>query len=105
MAKEKEIPVGGDKKLTTAPPQPQPEPTAQAIPAETKADKFRRLMVRRLQAALKAISTMASLSNRSNYSYTTEQIGKVEMHISKAVTEMLVAFRSGTQHPQATIEI
>lgn len=45
--------------------------------SESDREKFKRLANKRVSAALKKISLIGNLSNRSNYVYTEEDVNKI----------------------------
>lgn len=51
--------------------------TDDVVDNETKADKFKRLMNKRMTVALDKIRLIGNLSNKATYEYTDEQIAKV----------------------------
>ena len=55
-------------------------------------DKFVELAEKRVQRALKDIKLIGNLSNRSNYSYTEEDVKKIYRVLSQALTEMKARF-------------
>lgn len=61
-------------------------------PTETKAEKFRRLIVRRVNNALKHLQYVANLGDRRNYVYTEEEAKKVVGTINNAADAVLEAF-------------
>ena len=60
--------------------------------SETKEDRFKRLAEQRVPAALKRISLIAKLSNRSSYAYTDEQIQKIIASLRDEVSRVEAAF-------------
>lgn len=60
--------------------------------AETKAERFGRLAVRRVNDAVKRISRVANLANRSSYEYTDEQSGKIIFALRDALNSVEDAF-------------
>jgi hypothetical protein len=61
-------------------------------PAESKADRFRRLANKRVPAAVKRIGHVANLANRNQYEYTDEQRDKILTAIKDAVARLTTAF-------------
>ena len=59
-------------------------------------EKFVRLASKRVSNALRAIQLIANLSNRSNYHYTDEDVGK----ILKALSDEVVACRKRFEFAQ-----
>lgn len=63
----------------------------------TRADdreKFVRLAEKRVTNALKDIRLIGNLSNRSNYSYTEQDVRKIYNTLRKAVDDMKARFES-----------
>ena len=60
--------------------------------AESKEDRFKRLAEQRVPAALKRISLIAKLSNRSSYAYTDEQVQKIIASLREEVNRVEAAF-------------
>lgn len=56
--------------------------------SETKAEKFVRLAESRVNRAIKDIRSIGNLSNRSNYSYDEEQVGKVIRALKQEVAAL-----------------
>lgn len=57
-------------------------------PTETKAEKFRRLAIRRVPKAVKAIHAIAALANRSAYEFTPEQRDKILATLADAMSSL-----------------
>ncbi len=55
---------------------------------ETNSDKFRILANKRVPKALKALDLVGNLSNRSNYSYTDEEIAKILKAFKDKIKEL-----------------
>ena len=70
--------------------------------AETKEDRFKRLAEQRVPAALKRISLITKLSNRSSYAYSDEQVQKIIASLRDEVNRVEAAFTrtSGGAKPQ-----
>ena len=70
--------------------------------AESKEDRFKRLAAQRVPQALKRISLIAKLANRSSYAYTEEQVQKIVIALREEVTRLEAAFapKSGGSKPQ-----
>ena len=64
--------------------------------AESKEDRFKRLAEQRVPAALKRISLISKLSNRSSYAYTDEQIQKIVTSLRDEVSRVEAAFTRTT---------
>ena len=61
-------------------------------PAESKADRFKRLASRRVAKAIKVLSQVRSLSNRCQYDYTSEMVGKIMAALNDSVKQIGNAF-------------
>ena len=59
---------------------------------ESKEDRFKRLAEQRVPAALKRISLIGKLSNRSSYAYTDEQIQKIISSLRDEVSRVEAGF-------------
>jgi len=55
-------------------------------------EKFVELAEKRVNKAMKDISLVGNLSNRSNYSYTDQDVKKIASALRKAVDEMKARF-------------
>lgn len=53
--------------------------------SETKNERFRRLAVARMNAALKQLKLIENLANRNNYEWTDEEAKKMVSALTKAV--------------------
>lgn len=61
-------------------------------PKETKAERFRRLAMRRVPKAIKAMAAVTNLANRAVYEYTEEQREKVIEAIGGEVSRLVNAY-------------
>ena len=69
----------------------------EAVPGETKEQRFQRLATKRTQAALQKIRLLGNLSG-SSYSYTLEQAEKIVNALRLAVSAVEAKFnRTGGQ--------
>ena len=59
---------------------------------ETKEDRFKRLASQRVPQALKRISLIAKLANRSSYAYTEEQVRTIVTSLREEVSRLEIAF-------------
>ena len=59
---------------------------------ENDRSKFVDLAEKRIRRALKDLKLIGNLSNRSNYSYTDEDIKKITRSLQNAVTEVKARF-------------
>lgn len=55
-------------------------------------DKFVELAEKRVSRALKDIKLIGNLSNRTNYTYTDQDVKKITQALTKAVSEMKARF-------------
>lgn len=65
----------------------------EAIDNETKEEKFRRLAIPRVTRALDAVRLIGNLSNKASYSYTDDQVDKIEAALRSSVEETMKLFR------------
>ncbi len=61
-------------------------------PTESKEDRFKRLASKRVAEALKRVSLIAKLANRSTYAYTEEQVQKILASLREEVSRVEAAF-------------
>lgn len=61
---------------------------------ETDREKFVRLAETRVTKALKDIKLIGNLSNRSNYSYTEQDVRKIYATLKRALDDMKAKFDS-----------
>jgi hypothetical protein len=64
---------------------------------EPKDVRFKRLAGKRMNAALKRISYIRNLSNRNQYTFTVEQVAKINAALAYAVTSVADAFAGATK--------
>lgn len=62
--------------------------------AESKADKWKRLVNSRGYKAVKAIGALSTLANRHQYEYTDEQVAKLLTALNTQVATVKAAFES-----------
>lgn len=62
----------------------------------TNAEKFVILAEKRVQKALDAIESIGKLSNRSNYSYTDDQVKKIKAALIGQVNSVMARFSPST---------
>src|SRR5437879_4921270 len=80
------------------------QPAAQAPPAETKAEKFRRLANRRVAAAIKHIRYCRNLSAKGSYEYTPAQAADVVAYLRREVDALEQDFTAPAKAaPQANL--
>ncbi len=63
-------------------------------PGETKAEKFQRLAVPRMNKVLKAIEGIEKLSARGNYDYTEEQVDKMFDAMQEKINSARTSFKA-----------
>jgi len=66
---------------------------------ETKADKFKRLAVSRVNKALEAIAQIKALGNKNNYESTPDQQEKIFNTLSDALEDASKAFAPDAAAP------
>ncbi len=64
---------------------------------EEKRSRFQRLATQRTNNVLKAIQVLGNCSNKSSYSYTTEEINKIFNEIDKKLKETKSKFHTTTK--------
>jgi hypothetical protein len=64
------------------------------VAREQDREKFVELAEKRVSRALKDIKLIGNLSNKSNYSYTNEDVRKINSVLKKALDEMRARFES-----------
>ncbi len=60
---------------------------------EEKIERFRRLASQRTNNVLKAIQVLGNCSNKSTYSYTSEEINKIFAEIDRKLKDTKALFR------------
>ena len=61
---------------------------------ESKADAFKRIGERRLNAALGAIASIGGLAAKANYDYTDEQVNTITKHLENEVIKLANRFKN-----------
>ncbi len=64
------------------------------MPENSDRDKFVELAEKRVSKTLKDIKLIGNLSNKSNYSYTEQDVAKIYRALKKAIDEMKARFDS-----------
>ena len=64
---------------------------------ESNSDKFRLLANKRVPKALKALDLVGNLSNRSNYSYTDDEVSKILKAFRDKIKELEGMFAQRTK--------
>ena len=72
---------------------------------EKDSDKFVELAEKRVSKALKDIKLIGNLSNKSNYSYSEEDVKKIHAALKKAVEEMHQRFRAKGRSEDETFKL
>lgn len=67
--------------------------------------KFVELAEKRVNRALKDIKLIGNLSNRSNYSYTEQDVRKITLTLKKALDEMKARFDAKGDTPESTFKL
>lgn len=68
---------------------------------ETKAELFNRLAKLRVEKVLRSLRILGNCSNRSNYSYTQEQIQKIFSTIHTAVDNIAMKFSKSKKEQES----
>jgi len=71
----------------------------------TNRDKFVELAEKRVSRALKDIKLIGNLSNRTNYSYTDQDVKKITHVLNKAVNEMKARFDAKGDPAEAVFKL
>lgn len=61
---------------------------------ETKSEKFKRVAKRRVDAVLKKLTVLGNCANKSNYSYTKDDVEKIFKAIEDKIQELKTLFKS-----------
>ena len=69
-----------------------------------KKAKFREIGKRRVENALKSIRVIGKLSNKNNYDYTPDDVGKLIRALNKEVTLLKAKFESGGKEEDPTFD-
>jgi hypothetical protein len=72
----------------------------ETIKNSSNRDKFISLAEKRTGKALQAIAVIGNLSNKSNYSYTDEDVKKIKKALINQVNETIAKF--GTKNSKST---
>lgn len=67
---------------------------------EDKSQRFKRLASSRTNDVLKRLKVLSNCSNKSSYSYTTEEIEKIFNTIDKAVKQSKDKFKSSKKREE-----
>lgn len=82
-----------------------PKPPVDAnAPVETKAQRFTRLVNRRVPKALKCLEHVANLASLQSYDYTPEQAAKIVGALTAALKRLSDRF-AGQKEQQATFQL
>jgi hypothetical protein len=78
----------------------------EAVPGETKEQRFQRLATKRMQAALQKIRLLGNLTSPS-YAYTPEQAAKITGALRAAVDTVEAKFNRvrGTRAPETSFSL
>lgn len=77
----------------------------EATLAETSRDKFVRLAESRVNYLIKTIRLVGNLSNRSNYSYTEQDVDKMFRAIEKELKDARARFQSGRRPDDSVFKL
>ena len=66
------------------------------VESETREDKFRRLAERRVNAIIDKLRLLGHLANKSNYSYTDEQVDAIFKVLQKDLNATKSKFAEGS---------
>lgn len=72
------------------------EELEEEVAGETKAEKFKRLSLQRVQKAAKYIANLGNLANKSSYDYTAEDVEKVFGYLQKQLDDAKAKFDKTT---------
>lgn len=68
-------------------------------------EKFVELAEKRVSRALRDIKLIGNLSNRTNYSYTEQDVKKITRALNKAVSEMKARFDAKGEPEEQTFKL
>ena len=71
------------------------------VETETREEKFRRLAERRVNAIIDKLRLLSHLANKSNYSYTDEQVDAIFKAIQKDLNAAKAKFAEGANGQRA----
>lgn len=63
--------------------------------AKARAERFRSLIVKRMNRALKSLDAVAALSNRASYAYEAEHVTKIVTALESRVAGVKKRYESG----------
>lgn len=69
------------------------EAPEEETPGETKAEKFSRLAIYRMNKLLSGFESLGKLGNRSSYDYTDEQVAKMFASLRNSLEEAEAKFK------------
>ncbi len=74
--------------------------------SESSRDNFVRLAEKRVNNAIKTLRLIGNLSNRSNYSYTDEDVNKIFRTLERELKSARARFENGkgTDNPSFTLD-
>lgn len=87
-----ESPSGEAQPSTPVLPVPANVAPAVVAPVETKAERFKRLAVRRMNVVVAKLRHVENLANRMNYEYTAEQAAAINDALQASVARIKTAF-------------
>ncbi len=71
---------------------------------ETKYDKFKRLVEKRVNNVLNDLRLLGNLANRHNYDYKDSDIKKIMKTIDESVKKMKLKFESNQEFEQFSLD-
>lgn len=71
---------------------------------ETRSERFHRLAVARMNAALKQLRLIENLANRNNYEWTEAEAAKMVTALRKSVDEIERRFKQKAPDPDKSFE-
>ena len=74
------------------------------MPSKSR-EKFVELAEKRVTKTLKDIRLIGNLSNKSNYSYTNDDVKKIHRTLKKAIDEMKIRFESKGEDIQDSFKL
>lgn len=69
--------------------------TSEALAGESKADAFKRIAVRRMNASLDEMAKLKPLAIKANYDYTDAQVDMILSALQKELDKVKSAFATG----------
>lgn len=73
--------------------------------AESARDKFVRIAESRVNSLIKTVRLLGNLSNKSNYSYTEQDVSKIFRSLEKELAEAKARFKMGGKPEDSTFKL